>query len=250
MSANLASTLPKRRGGVGLPPPDSRAGIALLGAIVAGIAYILVFGCAYSAFTAEAPWIVGLTLILAVVVTFFLVSMLGADRARASDFELEFARTVQAHLAADEKLVEASPLGGILTEYAHSAHDQRRAAQEHALALGPAVYSSAFAVISALFVGFAYAIGTDPNTLGIAMLFELFAFILLVLTTTNLTLSVGRSSDVPEFAPLVPRRWSHVADHCFPFTNALSEIPWAAHEPVPTNPPVWQENVAGTPVSA
>lgn len=248
MSANLSTTLPKPRRGVGLPPPDSRAGIALLGGIVAGIAYVIVFGCAYSALTGEAPWVVGLTLILSVVVTFFLVSMLASDQARASDFELEFARTVQAHIAAGETLTEASPLGGILTEYAHAAHEQRRAAQEHAYAVGPAMYSSAFAVISALFVGLAYAIGVDSNTLGIAMLFELFAFFLLVLTTAVLALSVGRVSDVPEYALLVPRRWSLVARHSFPFTHAMSEVPWAAHAPVPVNPPIWQESPSPKPV--
>ncbi|HTT44872.1 MAG TPA: hypothetical protein VMH38_02495 [Thermoplasmata archaeon] len=250
MSADLSSTLPKRFSGVGLPPPDTPGGLALLGAIIAGVAFILVFGCAYSALSAEAPWVVGLTLILSVVLTLFLVSMVASDRSRAADFELEFARTVEAHIAAGETLVETTPLGGILTEYAHAAHEQRRAALEHAYAAGPAMYSSGFAVVSALFVGLAYAIGADPNTLGVGMLFELFAFFLLVLATGVLVLSVGRRSDVPEFAPLVPRRWSQVAMHSFPFNHALSEIPWAAHAPLPVNPPLWQENPAATPVQS
>jgi len=232
---------------VGLPPPDSRAGLALLGAIFMGIVYICVFAGAYSALSAEALWVVGLNLILSVLVTFFLVSMIGSDRARASDFELEFSRTVQAHLAAGETLMEASPLGGILAEYARVAHGERRAAQEHSYAAGPALYSTVFATISALLVGLAYAIGVDPNTLGLAMLFELPAFVLLVLSIGILVLSVGRTSVVPEFDALVPRRWSHVAEPSFPFTHSLGEVPWAARSPLPTNPPIWQETGGMTP---
>lgn len=246
MSENQTPSAPKRYRGVGLPPPDSRAGLALLGAIFLGIVYVLIFAGAYSAFTAEATWVVGLSLIVSVVVTFFLVSMVGSDRARASDFELEFSRTVEAHLAAGETLVEASPLGGILREYAKVAHEQRSAAREHAYAAGSAVYSSAFAVFAAFLVGLAYAIGVDPNTLGLAMLFELGAFFLLVLTTGILVLSAGRISEVPEFSVFVPRRWSRVADPSFPFTHALGEVPWAAVAPVPTNPPRWQETGATT----
>ncbi|HYA70499.1 MAG TPA: hypothetical protein VEH28_03930 [Thermoplasmata archaeon] len=247
MSANQPSSAPKPYRGVGLPPPDSRAGLALLGAFFLGLVYVVVFAGAYSAFTAEATWIVGLNLVLSVLVTFFLVSMIGSDRARASDFELEFARTVQAHLAAGETLVEASPLGGILHEYARVAHDQRNAVREHALAAGPAIYSAAFAVIAAFLVGLAYAIGVDPNTLGLAMLFELPAFSLLVLTTGILVLSVGRTSEVPEFSTFVLRRWARVADPSFPFTHSLSEVPWAAQAPLPVNPPLWQETGAVTP---
>jgi hypothetical protein len=224
-----------------LPPPDSRAGLALLGAILLGVVYVVVFVGQYSALTAESPWVVGLNLILSVFVTFSLVSMIASDRARASDFELEFARTVQAHLAAGETLVQASPLGGILSEYARVAHLERRAAREHAYAAGPAIYSSGFAVFAAFLVGLGVAIGFDPNTLGLAMLVELGAFFFLVLATAILVLSVGRHADVPEFDTLVPRRWTRVADHSFPFTHSLGEVPWAAQAPVPVNPPIWQE---------
>jgi len=246
MSANQPSSVPKRHRGVGLPPPDSRAGLALLGAIFLGIVFVVVFGCTYSAFTAEATWIVGLTVVISVVVTFFLVSMIGSDRARASDFELEFARTVQAHLAAGETLVQASPLGGILSEYARVAHEERNSAREHAYAASPAVYSTAFALVSAFLVGLAYAIGADPNTLGLAMLFDLFAFVSLVLTTGILALSVGRTSEVPEFDVFVLRRWSRVATPSFPYTHSIGEVPWAAQAPLPVNPPIWQETGAVT----
>jgi uncharacterized membrane protein YhdT len=222
----------------------------LLGAIFLGIVYVVIFGGAYSAFTAEATWVVGLNLVISVLVTFFLVSMIGSDRARASDFELEFARTVQAHLAAGETLVEASPLGGILHEYARVARDQRNAAREHAYAAGPAIYSTALALIAAFLVGLAYAIGVDPNTLGLAMLFELGAFVLLVLTTGILALSVGRTSEVPEFDALILRRWSRVATPSFPFTHSLGEVPWAAEAPLPVNPPIWQETGAISPARA
>ena len=250
MSTNQTSSVPSRRRGIGLPPPDSRAGLALLGAIFLGIVYVVIFGGAYSAFTAEATWVVGLNLILSVFVTFFLVTMISSDRARAADFELEFARTVQAHLAAGETLVEASPLGGILHEYARVAHDQRNAAREHAYAAGPAVFSTAFSIVGAFLVGFAYSIGTDPNTLGLAMLVELGAFVLLVLTTGILVLGVGRTSEVPEFAPLVLRRWAKVATPSFPFTHSLTDVPWAAQAPLPVNPPLWQETGAVTPARA
>lgn len=237
--------MPKRVGL--LPPPDSRAGLAFLGAFFLGVVYVVVYVGQYSALTAEAPWVVGLTLVLSVVVTFFLVSMIGSDRARAADFELEFSRTVEAHLAAGETLVEASPLGGILGEYARVAHEQRRMAREHAYAVGPAVYSTGFAVFATLLVGLAYAIGVDPNTLGLAMLVELGAFFFLVLSAAILVLSVGRTSDVPEFDVLVLRRWSRVGDSSFAFRHALGEVPWAAHVPLPTNPPLWQEARAPSP---
>jgi len=241
MSANQLPSVPARLRRPMLPPPDSRAGLALLGAILLGVVYVVVFAGQYSALTAEAPWVVGLTLILSVIVTFSLASMIASDRARASDFELEFARTVQAHLAAGETLVQASPLGGILGEYARVAHAERRAAREHVYAAGPAVFSAGFAVFSTFLVGLAYAIGVDPNTLGLAMLVELGAFFFLVLTTAILVLSVGRTSDVPEFEGLVLRRWAHVAEPSFPFTHSLGEVPWAAQAPMPVNPPVWQE---------
>jgi hypothetical protein len=246
MPENQPSNAPKRYRGVGLPPPDSRAGLALLGAIFLGIVYVLVFAGAYSAFTAEATWVVGLTVVISVVVTFFLVSMIGSDRARASDFELEFARTVQAHLAAGETLTQASPLGGILSEYARAAHDERNSAREHAYAASPAVYSTALALVAAFLVGLAYAIGVDPNTLGLAMLFEFFAFSLLVLTTGILVFSVGRTSEVPEFDAFVLRRWSRVASPSFPYTHSVGEVPWAAQAPLPVNPPIWQETGAIT----
>lgn len=230
-----------------LPPPDSRAGLALIGAIFLGVVYIVVFVAQYSALSAEAPWVVGLNLILSVVVAFSLVSMISSDRARAADFELEFSRTVEAHLAAGETLVQASPLGGILAEYARVAHEERRAAQEHACAAGPAIYSAGLAALAACLVGLAYAIGADPNTLGLAMLVELGAFFFLVLTTAMLVLSVGRRSDVPEFHALIPRRWARISDASFPFTHSLGEVPWAAQAPVPVNPPLWQETGGMTP---
>jgi len=230
-----------------LPPPDSRGGLALIGAIFFGAVYLLVFITEYSALGAEAPWVVGLNLVLSVIVTFFLVSMIASDRARAADFELEFARTVQAHLAAGETLVQASPLGGILSEYARVAHEERRAAREHAYAAGPAIYSSGLATLAAGLVGFAYAIGVDPDTLGVAMLVELGGFFFLVFATALLVLSVGRAADVPEFHALVPRRWARVADPSFPFTHSLGEVPWAAQGPVPVNPPLWQEIGGVTP---
>jgi len=230
-----------------LPPPDSRAGLALIGAIFLGVVYLIVLVSQYSALSAEAPWVVGLNLILSVFVAFSLVSMIASDRARAADFELEFARTVQAHLAAGETLIQASPLGGILAEYARVAHEQRRAAREHAYAAGPAIYSAGLSAFAALLVGLAYAIGIDPNTLGVAMLVELGGFFFLVLTTAILVLSVGRGADVPEFHSFVPRRWARVTEPSFPFTHSLGDVPWAAQAPVPVNPPLWQETGGMTP---
>ena len=247
MSTVATPKVPTKARGPILPPPDSRAGLALVGAIFFGVVYVVVFVSQYSALSAEAPWVVGLNLLLSVVVAFSLVSMIASDRARAADFELEFARTVQAHLAAGETLVQASPLGGILAEYARLAHEQRRSAREHSLAAGPAVYSAGFAAFAACLVGLAYAIGADPNTLGVAMLVELGGFFFLVLATAGLVLAVGRTEDVPEFHALVPHRWARVTDPSFPFTHSLGEVPWAAQAPVPVNPPIWQETGAITP---
>ena len=206
-----------------------------------GLVYVVVFVGAYSALSAEGLWIVILTLVLGVFVSFFLVSMIGSEKARASDFELEFARTVQAHLAAGETITEASPLGGILTEYAHVAQEQRSAAREHAYAVGPAIFATGFALFSTLVLGLAYAVGSPSNVVGVAMLFELPAFSLLTFSTALLALSVGRAKEVPEFSPLVLRRWLRVSDPSFPFTHSLSDVPWASHPPAPSPPAPWRE---------
>jgi len=228
---------------IGLPPPDSPGGLAVLWAFVLGLAYVLLFVGAYSALCAEALWVATLNLLLGVLLSFFLVAMVSSERARAVQFELEFARTTQAHRAAGETLVEASPLGGILRAYARAAREQRQAAREHAYAAGPAFYSTGAALLATLLVGLAYATGSDPNLVGIAMLFELVAFALLGLSSGILALSVGRTAEVPEFDPLVLRRWSDVSRPTFPYTHALSEAPWAADATEPTIPPVWQETV-------
>lgn len=233
MSANALPKVPKRRRGVGLPPPDSRAGLALLGSIVMGLVYVLVFVSTYSALSAEGLWVVVLTLLLGVVVSFFLVSMISSERARASDFELEFARTVQAHLAAGETIIETSPLGGILTEYARVARDQRSSAREHAYAAGPAIYGTGFALVSTLLLGLAYAVGSPANLIGVAMLFELPAFLLLFFSTALLALSVGRAKEVAEFSPLVLRRWLRISEPSFPFTHSVSDVPWTVPTPSP-----------------
>jgi len=214
--------------GVGLPAPDSPGGLAIVAALVLGIVYLLLLVGAYSALSSQAIWFVPLNLVLAVVASFFLVSMVGSDRARATQFELEFARTVQAHLAAGETLVEASPLGGILREYARAADTERRAAREHAYAAGPATWSALLSVVATLLVGLAYVGGAVPDVVGIALVFELGAFVLLALAAGVLGFSVGRSSEVVGYDAFVLRRWAGVARPTFPFTHALSEVPWAS----------------------
>jgi hypothetical protein len=220
----------------------------VLGALILGTAFVLLLIGAYSALSAEALWIVTLNLILGVVVSMFLVSMIGSDRARATAFELEFARTVQAHLAAGETLVESSPLGGILGEYARAANEQRRVAREHAYAASPCLYSSALALLSTLLVGLAYVGGGEPNTVGVALVIELAAFVLLALTAGSLALSVGRAEDVVGFDAFVLRRWSQVARPSFPFTHSLSEVPWAAKAVAMVPPSPWQESPTEVPV--
>jgi len=229
------------RRNVGLPPPDSPGGLAVLGGIILGTAYVLLLVGAYSALSAEALWIVTLNLVLGVVVSLFLVSMVGSDRARATAFELEFARTVQAHIAAGETLVEASPLGGIISGYARAAHDQRRAAREHVYCAGPALYSTALSLIGVLIVGLAFATGGAANVIGVALCAELGAFVFLGLTAAALALSVGRDSEVAGFDVLVLRRWSGVARPVFPFTHSLKDVPWAAELGLPEPPAPWQE---------
>lgn len=241
MATGQVPAAPKRLLGVGVPAPDTPGGLAIFGAIILSTAYVLVLVGAYSALSAEALWVVTLNLVLGVVVTLFLVSMIGSDRSRATVFELEFARTVQAHLAAGETLVEASPLGGILSEYARAASEQRHAAREHAYAASPALYSTALAVLATLVIGLAYAGGGEPNTIGLGLVLELGAFFLLALTAGGLTFSVGRSAEVVGFDSFVLRRWSQVARPSFPFTHALTDVPWAAEaaSAVPLLP--WQE---------
>lgn len=242
MTSTEEPAIPKPFRGVGLPPPDSPAGLTVLSAIILGAAYVLVLVGAYSALSAEALWVVSLNLVLAVFVSLILVSMTASDRARAAAFELDFARTVEAHLAAGEALVEASPLGGILQEFARAADEQRRAAREHVYAASPAVYSSALAVLATLMVGLAYATGGDPDLIGLAMVVELFAFVLLVLTAGALALSVGRYSEVSAFGAIVLRRWLDVARPSFPFRHALAEVPWATTTSGTSSTPTpWRE---------
>lgn len=233
-----------RRGSPLLPPPASAGGLAILGGIILGAAYLLLFVAEYSALSAEAAWVVGLSLLLAVVVTLILVSMIAADRARATEFELDFARTSHAHLAAGETLTQSSPLGGILSEYARAGAEQRRLAREHSYAASLSVYATGFALLGTLLVGLGIATGPAPNVIGVGMFFEWFAFILLGVTAGSLVLSVGRSSDVVGFDVLVLRRWTGVARPSFPFTHALAEAPWAAAETLPEPPAPWLERGA------
>lgn len=236
--------VPTRPSGVGLPRPDSPGGLAVLGAIILGTAYLLLLVGAYSALSAEALWIVTLNLLLSALVTLSLISMIASDRARAAMFELEFARTVQAHLAAGETLVEASPLGGILKEYARAASEQRRAAREHVYAASPALFSTALSLAATLVVGLAYATGSDPDLIGIGMLIELGALVLLALAAGALTFSVGRAADVAWFDAIALRRWSNVARPSFPFTVSLGDVPWAAATVEAAPPFPWQERPA------
>ena len=250
MTDNEAQPVPKPVHGVGLPPPDSPGGLAILFAIILGAAYILLLVGAYSALCAEAGWFVPLNLVLSVVVSFFLVSMLGSDRARATEFELEFARTAEAHLSAGETLVEASPLGGILSEYARAAEEQRRSVREHLYAAGPALYSTAFALLSTLLVGLALVGGALPNLLGIGVLLELGAFVLLGLSAGALAMSVGRDGEVRGFDIIVLRRWSRVANPSFPFRHALTQVPWAVPASHIGAPGPRDESGAATPTRA
>lgn len=209
-----------------------------MAALVLGVVYLLLLVGAYSALSAVAIWFVSLTVLLSVSASFFLVLMVNSDRSRATQFELEFARTVQAHLAAGETLVEASPLGGILREYARAAEENRRAAREHAYAAAPATWSALLAVVATLLVGLAEVGGGIPDVIGVALVFELGAFVLLALAAGSLGFSVGRSSEVVGFDAFVLRRWKDVARPTFPFTHALSEVPWAAEASHgPTGPP-------------
>jgi len=250
MTESGSPRVPKPFVGVGLPPPDSPGGLVILVAIILGTAYVLLLVGTYSSLAAEAPWIIPLNLALGVVVSFFLVSMIGSDRARATQFELEFARTVEAHLAAGETLVEASPLGGILAEYARAADRQRRAAREHVYAAGPALYSTALALAATLLIGLAYATGSSDAIIGLAMVAELVAFFLLTLTAGALALSIGRHEEVRGFDVIMPRRWSRVADASFPFTHALTGVPWVTL-PSPRAPlSPWDESTLESPARA
>lgn len=242
MTDTEASRVPKPFLEVGLPPPDSPGGLVVLGAIILGTAYVLLLVGAYTSLAAEAGRFIPLNLVLAVVVAFFLVSMIGSDRSRATQFELEFARTVQAHLAAGETLVEASPLGGILKEYARAADEQRRLAREHVYAAGPALYSSVLAVAATLLIGLAYVTGSPSALIGLGLLAGLGAFVLLALTAGALALSIGRSAEVSGFDTIALRRWSRISRPSFPFTHSLTDVPWATPpSPVASFTP-WDES--------
>ena len=222
----------------------------MLFAIILGASYLLLLVGAYSALGAQAGWFVPLNLVLAVVVSFFLVSMIGSDRARATEFELEFARTVEARLSAGETLVEASPLGGILSEYARAADEQRRSIREHVYAAGPALYSTALALFATLAVGLALVGGGPSQLIGVGLVAELGAFVLLGLSAGSLALSVGRDGEVRGFDAIVLRRWSRVANPSFPFRHSLTEVPWVVPASRLDVSLPWDESGAATPSRA
>lgn len=247
MTGAVASSPPRSSPPLGFPPPDTPGGLAILGGLILGAVYILLLVGSYSALSAEAIWVAPLNLVLGVVTSLFLVSMIGSDRARATGFELDFARTVQAHVDAGASLVEASPLGGILSEYAHAAQEQRRAAREHVYAASPAIYSTSLAVVATLLVGLSYAMGGVSNVLGLALLSELGAFVLLAISAGALAFSVGRAADVPGFDSFSLRRWSTVSRPTFPFSHALSAAPWAVDPAMQRGAAPWNEAASTVP---
>lgn len=223
------------------PGPDTPAGLAILGALILGSSYLLLYIGAFLPLSGQALWIVTLNLLLAVTVSLLLVAMLGSDRARATQFELEFARTAEAHLAAGETLVESSPIGGILSGYARAASEQRQLAREHSYAASLSILSAGFSLLATLLVGLAMTGGGLIWLLQLGLFVEFFAFTLVALAAGALLLSVGRRGEEGGFDVLLLRRWRSVTRPNFAYVHSLSQLPWAIPPPTDEVDAPWRE---------
>lgn len=115
-------------------------------------------------------------------------------------------------------------------------------AREHVYAAGPALYSSALALSATLLIGLAYATGSPDALIGLGLLAELGAFVLLALSAGALALSIGRDAEVSGFDTIVLRRWTLITRPSFPFTHSLTDVPWAAPLPRVSPSAPWDES--------
>lgn len=208
-----------------VPEPDTPEGRVLVYALVVSIAYILFLVVDSTTLANQSGSFIQLPLILGTIMSFTLGVLLGADYARARHFELELARTVSVHSDAGQLPEEDSPLGRVLKEYARAADEHRRYARAHAYAVGPAIWGSLCALAATVSWGF--SVGSGATWLAyLALVIEIPAFALLVLSVSIAGTAVGLFRPVPGFDGLTPRRWRRFAEKVPAVEEAVHTCPW------------------------
>lgn len=231
-----------------VPSPDTSEGHALIAGLLAGVLYVLLLVGANTPLS-NFDWVwVPLVLVLATIVSFNLSARLDADYARVRLLELELARTVAVHGTSGQLPERDTPLGRVLTEYAHTAEAMRRRARAHAYAAGPAIWGAGFALAGALLWGLSLTTSSVwVNYLAIVV--ELPAFVLLFYAIGVLALNVGGHREAAGFAALTPRRWRRYEERNAALDATLASLPWLTQgDAAPTDaaapsPPgkIWSE---------
>jgi len=193
--------------------------------MIVGIVYVLLLVADNVPLADQSAWFVPLLLILATIVTFFIVSSVGADYARIRHFELELARTVAVHSVAGQLPEPGTPIGEVLKEYVCTADEVRRHARVHAYAAGASVYGAILTLGAAVFWGMSFTTGAIWLTY-LGVLVELPALMLLVFAVTILGTAVGARDEIPGFEALTPHRWRHYREPNPGLDAALGGLPW------------------------
>jgi len=208
-----------------LPPPDSPGGAAFAIAFAAGLVYLIVFMAAYPGMAASGLWLTTTALIAGAIGTFALGGMLGTDIATYQRLELDVARTVLAHLNANDAPTPEAPLGGVWRAYVTVADESRRVARVHAYAFGPFLWGTVVSLAAALVAGLG-AVTRTANTTGFGVFIGLFGFSLLILGAASLVLTVGYADEVVGFHRFAARRWRRNSTRLPAVEDALSGVPW------------------------
>jgi len=208
-----------------VPQPDTPAGRVLTTSLIVGTVYTLILVADNVPMTNQSAWFVPLLLILATIVSFFIVSSVGADYARIRHFELELARTVAVHSATGQAPEAGTALGTVLKEYVRTADEVRRHARVHAYAAGPSVYGAVLTLGAAVFWGMSFTTGAIWLNY-LAVVVELPALMLLVFSVSVLGTSIGSGVGVPGFDALTPTRWRHYQEPNPGLDEALRGLPW------------------------
>lgn len=207
------------------PSPDTPAGRILIIGLLAGTVYALLLVGVNTSLADEAAIWVPLVLILGTLVSFFLGTMLGADRGRAQLLELELARTIAVHSGAGQLPEADSPLGKVLRGFVLASDEERRHTRVHAYAAGPAAWGAGSALAAAIVWGLSFST-SSPWVGYVAIVVELPALVLLSVSVAILASAIGWDREVPGFESLTPRRWRRYLERDETARQALAELPW------------------------
>jgi hypothetical protein len=208
-----------------LPPPDSPGGVAIAIAALFASVYAILLVAAYPSMTSFGFAITTIALLGGVVGTFSLGAMIGSDIATYQRLELDLARTVIAHTAANEAPEPDAPLAGVWRAYVTVADESRRVARVHAYSFGLFLWGTLLSLAAALVAGLGVVTSTT-NVVGIALVVQFFGFALLLVGSGGLVLTVGYSDEVPGFDLLAARRWRRNSARLPAVEEALGNVPW------------------------